>query len=94
MKARAKNSITIPDDARKKAVDSIRRYFATELDHEIGDLKAALVLDYLLAEIAPVVYNTAIADAKNFFEERSADLGALYHHEEFAYWPEPSKRKV
>jgi hypothetical protein len=40
------------------------------------------------------VYNKAIADAKAFFDERAADLGALCHHEEFPYWPSATKRKA
>jgi uncharacterized protein (DUF2164 family) len=85
---RGKPSITISDDARKRAIASIQRYFADELELEIGDLKAALVLDYFLAEHGPAVYNTAIADAKAFFDERSADLGAICYHEEFPFFNE------
>ena len=90
---RGKPSLTIPDDARKQATASIRQYFADELGQEIGDLKASLVLDYFLVEIGPAVYNKAIADAKTFFDERSADLGALCHHEEFPYWPSTTRRR-
>ena len=85
--------ITIPDDARKLAIASIRQYFADELAQEIGDLKATLVLDYFLVELGPAVYNKAIADAKSFFDERAADLGALCHHEEFPYWPLATRRR-
>jgi uncharacterized protein (DUF2164 family) len=91
---RGKSAITISDDARQQAITSIRRYFKEELGQEIGDLKASLVLDYFLAEVGPAVYNTAIADAKTFFEERSADLGALCHHDEFPFWPGPTKRRA
>lgn len=88
---RGKPGITISDDARKRAIASIRRYFEENLDTEFGDLKAALMLDYFLAEHGPTVYNQAIADAKSFFDERSADLGALCYHSEFPFW-EPPKR--
>jgi uncharacterized protein (DUF2164 family) len=90
---RGKPAIEISDTARKVAIASIRQYFDEELGQEIGDLKAALVLDYFLAELAPAVYNSAIADAKSFFDERAADLGALCHHDEFTYWPGAAKRK-
>jgi uncharacterized protein (DUF2164 family) len=93
MRMRDKPSLTIPDDARKQATASIRQYFADEFGQEIGGLKASLVLDYFLAEIGPAVYNTAIADAKAFFDERAADLGALCHHEEFPFWPAAAKRR-
>lgn len=75
--------IIISDDARKQAVASIRRYFAEHLDDEIGDLKATLMLDYFLVELGPTIYNQAIADARGFFEERAADLGAICYHAEF-----------
>jgi uncharacterized protein (DUF2164 family) len=88
---REKLPITIPDEARKRLVASIRRYFEENLDEEIGDLKAALVLDYVLAEVGPTIYNGAIADAKTFFDERAADLGALCYHAEFPFW-KPTKR--
>ena len=83
---RGKPAITISDDARKRAIISMQRYFADELELEIGDLKAALVLDYFLAEHGPTVYNKAIADARAFFDERSADLGAICYHEEFPFF--------
>jgi uncharacterized protein (DUF2164 family) len=82
---RNRPTLTIPDDARKQATASIRQYFADELGQEIGELKASLVLDYFLVELGPAVYNKAIADAKTFFDEWSADLGALCHHEEFPH---------
>ena len=67
-------------------VASIRRYFDENLELEIGDLKAELFLEYVLAEHGPTIYNQAIADARAFFEERAADLDALSYHAEFSYW--------
>jgi uncharacterized protein (DUF2164 family) len=90
---RGKPPPVLSDDARKHAVASIRRYFHEELGQEIGDLKASFVLDYFLTELGPAVYNSAIADAQTFFAERTADLGALCHQEEFTYWPSESRRR-
>jgi uncharacterized protein (DUF2164 family) len=83
---REKTAIRIPEPARKQAIASIRRFFEEQLDTEIGDLKASIVLDYFLAEHGPAVYNSAIADAQRFFEEQSADLSAVCHHSEFSFW--------
>jgi uncharacterized protein (DUF2164 family) len=76
-------SIAIPDDARKQAVAALRAYFADHLDEEIGELKAGLLLDFILAELGPSIYNQAIADARAFFEERVSDLAAVCYREEF-----------
>jgi len=39
-------AITIPEEARRQAIASIRRHAEENLEQEIGDLKAALLLDY------------------------------------------------
>lgn len=84
---RGKPTITISHEARKQAIGSIRRYFAENLDDDVGELKAGLLLDYFLSEIGPTVYNRAIADARAFFEERAADLDGMCYQAEFPYWP-------
>ena len=83
---RGKPVVTITDEARKQAVASMKRYFAEELDQDIGDLKAGLLLDYFLKELGPTVYNCAIADARTFFQERAADLDGVCYRAEFPYW--------
>jgi uncharacterized protein (DUF2164 family) len=85
---RGKSDVKIPDEARKQAVASIKRYFEEEMEQEIGDLKAGLLLDYFLKELGPTVYNCAIADARAFFEERAADLDGVCYRAEFPYWTE------
>lgn len=80
---RNKPSIALPETARKQAVAELRQYFAANLDEEIGDLKAGLLLDFILSELGPSVYNQALADARAFFEERSNDLAAVFHRDEF-----------
>jgi len=89
---RAKRKLTLADDARKLAIASFRRHFKEELDQEVGDLKATLVLDFLLAELGPSLYNMGVADAKAFFAERTEDLGAL-SLDEFIYSPAASRRR-
>ena len=80
---RDRKAITVPDGARKQAVAALRGYFAEHLDEEIGELKAGLQLDFILAELGPTIYNQAIADARAFFEERAVDLAAVCYREEF-----------
>ena len=79
-------SITLSSETTKRLRASIQRYFAEELDQEIGDLKADLVLDYCLREIGPCVYNQAIADAQTYFTARVSDLEGACYEREFGYW--------
>ena len=85
---RSKKAITLPAAARQQAVAALQEYFRDTLDDEIGDLKAGLLLDFILSELGPSVYNQAIADARAFFEERISDLSAICYHDEF-----PTTRK-
>lgn len=80
-------AIEIPDETRRQMVASIRRYFERELDEEIGDLKAGLLLDYVLVEICPTVYNRAIADAQAWLMGRLEDLEPTLYEPELGYWP-------
>jgi uncharacterized protein (DUF2164 family) len=73
----------LSDASRKQAVAALQQYFRDNMDDEIGDLKAGLLLDFIVAELGPSVYNQAVADARTFFEERSADLAAVCYYEEF-----------
>jgi uncharacterized protein (DUF2164 family) len=79
-------AIKLADETKKQVIASIKRYFAENLDEEIGDLKADLVLDYFLLEIGPTIYNQAILDAQAYFQEKTADLDASCFEVEFGYW--------
>ena len=89
---RVKRTLELPEDARKIAVASIRRHFKDDLELEIGDLKASLVLGFVLSELGPSLYNMGLADARAFFAERAEDIGAM-SLEEFTYWPAASRRR-
>lgn len=87
---RKQSTISIPDDARKKGIAALREYFTQNMDEQIGDLKATLLLDFVVTEIGPSIYNQAIADAQQYFEERTSDLSGACHHSEF---PASMRRK-
>ena len=86
-------AIRISPEARKQLLVSIKRYAAENLDQDIGDLKAGLLLDYCVKEIGPPVYNQAIADAQSYFTGRVADLEGVCHEDELTYWA-PAGRKT
>lgn len=73
--------IKMPRETKQLLVSGIREYLETELDKEIGELAGEQLLDYLLGELSPHIYNAAIDDARKLLEERMAsaddDLYAL-----------------
>jgi uncharacterized protein (DUF2164 family) len=79
-------TIKLAQDTERYLLESIKRFFAKELDEDIGDLKAGGVLDYVLSEIGPRIYNQAIADAQAFMQDKALDLGAVRYEPEFDFW--------
>jgi uncharacterized protein (DUF2164 family) len=59
----------------------------------MGDLQAGLLLDFVLKEIAPSVYNAAITDAQTYLRDRVADLDGACVVPEFSYWPRGAARR-
>lgn len=79
-------TVKLEAETERYLLTSIKRFFAEELDEEIGDLKAMSVLDYFTREVAPSIYNQAIADAQSFFQDKVSDLGGVQYAAEFDYW--------
>ncbi len=79
-------AIKLEERTEAYLLGSIRQFFREELDEDIGDLKARTVLEYVVTEIAPSVYNQAIADAQASMESAVADLSGVRYEAEFDYW--------
>jgi len=79
-------SIKLQKATEKYLLGSIKRFVAQNLETEIGDLKASLLLEFCVREIGPSIYNQAIADAQNYIQEKAADLGGIRYEAEFDYW--------
>jgi uncharacterized protein (DUF2164 family) len=67
-------------------VPSLQRSFREELDVELSELRAKLLLDYLQQEIAPFAYNRGVQDAERYFRARVEDLPATCFEEGLTYW--------
>lgn len=79
-------TIKLNKEVQERLTGSIRRYAAKNLDEEMGELKARLLLDFCLQEIGPSIYNQAIADAQAYMLEKSAEIDAHCYQAEFGYW--------
>jgi len=87
-------AITLSPDTTTRLRASIKKFLSEQLDEDAGDLKATLFLDFCLQEIAPSVYNRAIADAQAYFTGRVQDLEGVCYEPEFDYWmPDRSRAR-
>lgn len=78
-------AVQLTDEQERESVAALKRYFADERDEEIGDLQASLVLEFILQEIGPSIYNQAIHDAQANLQRTVGDLDLTLHEPEFAY---------
>ena len=87
--------IELSKESRAAAIQSIQRYFEENMTEPIGELPAGLLLNFLLEEIGPAIYNRAIHDAQAKMQQRVADLDGELYADEFQYWPKiDAKRKT
>ena len=84
-------TITLNKDARATAVQSIERYHLEELGEKIGNIRAGALLNFFLEEIAPSIYNQAVAEVQERLIARVTEIDIECHEDEFGYW---SKRKA
>ena len=79
-------TIKLSKENETRIIASIKKYFEENMEDEIGDLKATLLLDFCVKEIGPSIYNQAIADAKDVMLEKVNDLDGTCYQQEFGYW--------
>ncbi|BAI62108.1 conserved hypothetical protein [Methanocella paludicola SANAE] len=71
---RAGNNIKLIKEKRDDMVLAIKNYFLIEREEKIGDLAAGLLLDFIIAELAPEFYNLGVQDSYKFMEDKVEDL--------------------
>lgn len=86
-------NIDLPPIARTDALASLQRYFEENFE-PLGDMPANLLLNFILEDIGPAIYNRAVADAQTRLQLRVADLTGELYADEFQYWSKvDAKRK-
>jgi uncharacterized protein (DUF2164 family) len=85
-------AVELPKEARREAIASIERWFAEERDERIGNVAAGALLNFVLEEIAPTVYNRAVADVQERLQMRIGELDIEVHEDEFAYWAKRERK--
>lgn len=66
--------IQLSKETKAQLIASIKRFAKEDLELDLGEIKASIVLDFILQEAGPSIYNQALEDAGRFFAERVEDL--------------------
>jgi len=86
-------AIVLPDETKRELTASLRRYLADERGEDVGDLQAGLLLEFVLAEVGPSIYNQAVRDAQARLGAAVGDLDGVLHEPEFGYTTERRTRR-
>lgn len=71
--------IEFSKEERVAATGKLRDYFSRELDQELGQLPADMLLDFIGNEIGGVFYNRGVHDAQQLVQQKADDIvEALY----------------
>jgi uncharacterized protein (DUF2164 family) len=84
-------TIEITKQETEEIIHSLKKYFSSELDHDLSELRAKLLLEYVLKEIGPFAYNQGVKHAEEYFRARLEDMNATVFEPGLTYWQ--SKRK-
>ncbi len=79
-------TIELTKEAKQNALESIQKYFQVNLEQPIGNLAAGALLQFILEEIGPSIYNKGVADAQERMQARLSELDYEVHADEFQYW--------
>lgn len=69
-----------------EAIHSLKRYFSEEMDQDLSDLRARLLLEYFLKEIGPFSYNQGVQDAAGFIRRGLEDASATCFEQPLTHW--------
>ena len=63
------------------------------MEEEIGNLTAGALLNFILAEVGPLVYNKAVADVQQRLQARIMEIDLEVYETEFEYWSKKDRPK-
>jgi len=79
-------TIELTKEAKQTAIESLQKYFEVNLDEPLGNLAAGALLQFILEEIGPSIYNKGVADAQERMQARVSELDSEVYADEFQYW--------
>lgn len=69
------------DNERKlDAIRDLKDFFQREREEELSEFQATALLDFILGNIGPYIYNQALADSHALMSDRIEDLYGLEKH--------------
>jgi uncharacterized protein (DUF2164 family) len=67
-------SIKLPKEEKDEIIKSVQSYFEEERSETIGTLGAEQLIDFMIKELGPYIYNKAIADTRIIINEKNNQI--------------------
>ena len=78
-------AIKLDKQTEQRLLIAIRQFALDELDLQLGEVRSRRMLDFIVQEAGPSIYNLAIAHAQAYMAEKVEDLAQARHEPEPAY---------
>lgn len=72
-----KMEIELNKEVRVVLIENLKRYYWNERNEELSNLGAELLLDFIVNDIGPYIYNKGVDDSYAYMNERTEDLLGL-----------------
>jgi uncharacterized protein (DUF2164 family) len=66
--------LTLSDDRRAALTGHLQRLFAEEFDEDLSGFRAEAIIELMLKQLGPAVYNQAVGDVRAHFQDKLDDL--------------------
>ena len=80
MKRKSLNeTIKLSDDQKKQIISEIKAFYLDVRDEELGIIEEQQIMDLFLENLAPIIYNKALDDAKRWYMQQMDNLDTDYY---------------
>ncbi|MGM8364509.1 DUF2164 domain-containing protein [Virgibacillus sp. W0181] len=69
-----KANFNLTKEQKDEMVGHIQHYFEMELDKQIGNLTAMMILDFITEKFGPTFYNLGVEDSHSYMTEKIDDI--------------------
>lgn len=74
-----KMTFKVTDEQKKNMKDAIHAYYLDERGEDIGIIHQEGIYNLFMEELAPIIYNKALDDAKYWLARRMNDIDSDYY---------------
>lgn len=72
-------TIKLSEEQKKQILSEIKAFYLDVRDEELGIIEEQQIMDLFLENLAPIIYNKALDDAKRWYVQQMDNLDTDYY---------------